>query len=313
MAEKVVIVGTGPAGLTAAVYTGRADLSPLVFEGVQPGGQLTITTEVENFPGFPEAKTGPELIDLMHRQAERFGARFAQEAILEADLSKRPFRLQTDSRVIEAETLIVATGASARWLEIESERKLMGHGVSACATCDGFFFRGKEVAVVGGGDSAIEEATFLTRFCTKVTLVHRRNELRASKIMQQRAFDNPKIEFAWDSVVEEILGVEAGSVQGLRLRNVKTGEQSVLTCQGIFMAVGHIPNTGFLKGQLEVDAAGFIVCPNARIKTATSVEGVFAAGDVMDPRYKQAISAAGTGCMAAIDAERFLEEHAAKG
>jgi thioredoxin reductase (NADPH) len=313
MAEKVVIVGTGPAGLTAAVYTGRADLSPLVFEGVQPGGQLTITTEVENFPGFPEAKTGPELIDLMHRQAERFGARFAQENILEADLSKRPFRLQTDSRVIEAETLIVATGASARWLDIESERKLMGHGVSACATCDGFFFRGKEVAVVGGGDSAIEEATFLTRFCTKVTLVHRRNELRASKIMQQRAFDNPKIEFAWDSVVEEVLGVEAGSVQGLRLRNVKTGEQSVLTCQGVFMAVGHIPNTGFLKGQLEVDAAGFIVCPNARIKTATSVEGVFAAGDVMDPRYKQAISAAGTGCMAAIDAERFLEEHAAKG
>ncbi len=306
MAEKVLIVGSGPAGLTAALYAARADLEPLVLEGLQPGGQLTITTEVENFPGFPEGKTGPEIIELMHKQAERFGARFLFEAAESVDLSKRPFKVKSDSNEYEAETLIVASGASARWLGIESETKLMGKGVSACATCDGFFFRGKEVAIVGGGDSAIEEAAFLTKFCAKVTIVHRRDELRASKIMRKRAFDNEKIEFAWDSVIEEIMDPELGKVTGVKLRNVKTGELRDMACDGVFMAIGHDTNVGFLDGALETDGAGFIVCRNNT--TATSVEGVFAAGDVMDPRYKQAVTAAGTGCMSAIDAERFLEE-----
>ena len=306
MAEKVLIVGSGPAGLTAALYAARADLEPLVLEGLQPGGQLTITTEVENFPGFPEGKTGPEIIELMHKQAERFGARFLFEAAESVDLSKRPFKVKSDSNEYEAETLIVASGASARWLGIESETKLMGKGVSACATCDGFFFRGKEVAIVGGGDSAIEEAAFLTKFCAKVTIVHRRDELRASKIMRKRAFDNEKIEIAWDSVIEEIMDPELGKVTGVKLRNVKTGELRDMACDGVFMAIGHDTNVGFLDGALETDGAGFIVCRNNT--TATSVEGVFAAGDVMDPRYKQAVTAAGTGCMSAIDAERFLEE-----
>lgn len=305
MTEKVVIIGTGPAGLTAALYSARADLAPLCFEGPQPGGQLTITTEVENFPGFPEAKTGPEIIELMHKQSERFGARFRSDLIASVDLSSRPFRIKTDSDELTSKTLIVASGASARWMGLESETRLQGHGVSACATCDGFFFRGKDVLVVGGGDSAMEEALFLTRFCTKVTIVHRRDALRASKIMQDRALANAKIEVAWNSVIEEILDVQAGTVTGVVLRNVETGETSQLACSGIFMALGHTPNVGFLDGQLETDAAGFIVCRGRT--TATSVEGVFAAGDVMDSRYKQAITAAGSGCMAAIDAERFLE------
>ncbi|HUT24401.1 MAG TPA: thioredoxin-disulfide reductase [Sumerlaeia bacterium] len=304
--EKVLIVGTGPAGLTAALYAARADLRPVCLEGPQPGGQLTITTEVENFPGFPEAKTGPELIELMHKQAERFDTRYLRENANSVDLSSRPFKVRTDSQTIETETLIVATGASARWLGLESEEKLKGHGVSACATCDGFFFRGKDVLVVGGGDSAMEEALFLTKFCAKVSVVHRRDELRASKIMADRAKANEKIEFIWNSVIEEIHDPGARKVTGVELRNVKTGERTNVACDGIFMAVGHTPNTAFLDGQVETDAGGFIVCRNGT--TATSLPGVFACGDVMDPRYKQAVTAAGTGCMAAIDAERYLAE-----
>lgn len=312
MTEKVLIVGSGPAGLTAALYAARADLAPLVIEGAQAGGQLMITTEVENYPGFPEGLMGPELMELFHKQTERFGTRFLREDTVSVDLSRRPFRVRTGSDEFETQTLIVASGASARWLNIESERRLMGHGVSACATCDGFFFRGKEVVVVGGGDSAIEEATFLTKFCTRVTLVHRRDELRASKIMQKRALENPKMAFVWDSVVEDIRDPEAGRVTGVLLRNVKTNEKREMACDGVFMAIGHTPNTAFLGGQLETDPAGFVVCKNRT--THTSVEGVFAAGDVMDPRYKQAVTAAGTGCMSAIDAERFLAEtHAAAG
>lgn len=303
MPEKVIILGSGPAGLTAALYTARADLHPLCIEGRQPGGQLTITTEVENYPGFPEAKTGPELTQLMHQQCERFGTRFKNENVESVDLSKRPFTVNTDAASYETETLIIATGASARWLNIESEKRLMGKGVSACATCDGFFFRNKEVLVVGGGDSAMEEATFLTKFCSKVTVVHRRNELRASKIMQARALKNEKIVFLWDSVIEEILGKE--KVTGARIKNTKSGETQEIACDGIFMAIGHDPNTAFLGEEPILDENGFILCKGR--STATSVEGVFAAGDVMDPYYKQAVTAAGSGCKAAIDAENFLE------
>lgn len=308
MSEKVVIIGSGPAGLTAALYAARADLEPIILEGMQPGGQLTITTEVDNFPGFPEGETGPEIVSLMHQQAERFGTRFFRENVESVDLSSRPFTVKTDSQEIQAETLIVASGATARWLNIENETKLMGKGVSACATCDGFFFRGKEVVVVGGGDSAIEEATFLTKFCTKVSLIHRRDELRASKIMQKRAFDNEKLDIIWDSVVDDILDPAAGKVTAVILRNVKTGETTEFPCDGIFMGIGHTPNTAFLNGQIDTDDAGFIKCIGRT--TATSVEGVFASGDVMDPKYKQAITAAGTGCMSAIDAEHFLENNA---
>ncbi|MBN1867378.1 thioredoxin-disulfide reductase [Candidatus Sumerlaeota bacterium] len=307
MSEKVIIIGAGAAGLTAAIYTARADLNPLCFIGPQTGGQLAVTNDVENFPGFPEARTGPELIDLMRQQAERFGARVVSETVSEVDVSSRPFRVATESATHEAEALIVATGASARWLGLESERKLIGRGVSACATCDGFFFRDKDVVVVGGGDTAMEEATFLTRFCAKVTVVHRRDELRASKIMADRATKNPKIAFAWNSVVEEVLDPEAGKVTGVRLRNVQTDETSEMRCDGVFMAIGHDPNTGFLKGAVETDAGGFILCKGRT--SMTSIPGVFAAGDVADPRYKQAVTAAGSGCMAAIDAERFLEEN----
>ena len=305
MNEKIVIVGSGPAGLTAALYSARADLAPLCLEGIEPGGQLTITTDVENFPGFPDPKTGPELIDLMHRQAERFGTKFLREAVVSVDLSKRPFKVETDEHEIIAETLIIASGASARWLGLESEKKLLGKGVSACATCDGFFFRGKEVIVVGGGDSALEEALFLTKFCTKVTIVHRRDALRASKIMQKRGLENEKIEFAWNSLVEEIQDPEKGAVTGVTLRNVTDDSCRDLACDGVFMAIGHTPNTGFLNGQIKTDEAGFILCREQR--SETSIDGVFAAGDVMDPRYKQAATAAGAGCKSAIDAERFLE------
>ncbi len=302
---KVLIIGTGPAGLTAALYCARADLEPIVLEGLKPGGQLTETTDVENYPGFPEPKTGPELTALMKQQAERFGARFLMETAEKAELGKRPFSVKTDRQEIEAESIIVASGATARWLGIESEEKLKGHGVSACATCDGFFFRNKELLVIGGGDSAMEEATFLTKFASKVTIVHRRDELRASKIMQKRAFDNEKIDFAWDSVIEEIHDVEKGTVTGATLRNTKTDELTRIACDGVFLAIGHTPNTSFLPDTIKRDDAGFILVKEP--STQTSVEGVFAAGDVMDPHYKQAVTAAGTGCRAAIDAERFLQ------
>ncbi len=306
--HKVVIAGSGPAGLTAAIYAARADLEPVLIEGSQPGGQLTITTEVENFPGFPDAIMGPELVESMRRQAERFGTAILSRDIASVDLAERPFGIKLDGgQTLRAHTFIVATGARARLLGIPSERALMGHGVSACATCDGFFFRGKKVLVVGGGDSAVEEACFLTKFAAGVTIVHRRGELRASKIMQARALENPKVDFLWNSTIVEFLGVEQQKLRAVRLQNTATGEESELACDGVFIAIGHEPNTGFLGGQLKLDAGGTIVVNDPR--TETSVEGVFAAGDVADKIYRQAISAAGTGCRAAIDAERYLENH----
>jgi thioredoxin reductase (NADPH) len=304
--ERLVIIGAGPAGYTAALYASRANLSPLVFEGLQPGGQLTITTDVDNFPGFPDGILGPELMDKMRRQAERFGTRFVLGEVTRVDLSRRPFQLWQDDQLYTADAVIVATGASAKWLGIPSERAYRGKGVSACATCDGFFFRDLELAVVGGGDTAVEEATFLTKFATKVTIVHRRGELRASKIMQERARSNPKIDFAWNSVVEEVLG-DGKSVTGVRLKSTFDGTTRVLPVQGLFMGIGHEPNTAILKGQVEMNEVGYL--KTQAPSSATSVRGVFAAGDVADPSYRQAISAAGSGCVAAIDAERFLGEH----
>ena len=304
--EKVVIIGSGPAGYTAAIYAARATLQPLLVEGFQPGGQLTITSEVENYPGFPDGVMGPALMEEMKKQATRFGTRFVAGEVTRVDLTKRPFRLWVEQDELTADAIVVATGASAKWLNIPSEKQYQGRGVSACATCDGFFFRNVEVAVVGGGDTAIEEATFLTKFASKVHLIHRRAELRASKIMQRRALENPKIAMVWDSAVEEVLG-DGKAVTGLRLKSTTGGPTRELKVQGLFMGIGHEPNTALFKGQLDMNEVGYLTVKPP--STATSVPGVFACGDVADPNYRQAISAAGTGCMAAIDAERFLAGH----
>lgn len=306
MAEhvRVLIIGSGPAGYTAAVYAARADLKPVMLAGFQFGGQLMITTEVENYPGFPDGIAGPEVMDLFQKQAERFGTRILFEDATSIDLSSRPFKVESDDHAFEADAVILATGASARWLGLPSEERLTNKGVSACATCDGALFRGKAMAVVGGGDTAVEEALFLTRFATKVTVIHRRDELRASKIMQDRALKNEKIEFLWDSAVDEVLGDDF--VTGVRVKNLKTDQTSELPVEALFIAIGHTPNTGFLTGQLELDDVGYIKVEAG--SSRTGVEGVFACGDAMDPTYRQAVTAAGTGCMAAIDAERWLAE-----
>jgi thioredoxin reductase (NADPH) len=308
--RKVIIIGSGPAGLTAALYAGRANLSPLVFEGQQPGGQLTITTEVDNYPGFPEGIMGPELMDAIRKQAQRFGAETVFKSVESVDLSKRPFKVIADGEEYFTESLIISTGASAKLLSIPSESEYMGYGVSACATCDGFFFKNQHVVVVGGGDTAMEEATYLTKHAARVTVVHRRNELRASKAMIDKAKKNPKIDFVWDSVVDDVLGTNEGGhkkLTGVRLKNLKTNATTDYPCDGLFLAIGHRPNTTLFEGVLEMDAVGYLKTKPQ--STATNISGVYAAGDVADSKYRQAISAAGTGCMAAIDAERFLAEH----
>jgi len=302
----MLIVGAGPAGLTAALYSARANLHPIVLEGAEAGGQLMLTTEVENYPGFPAGILGPELMGKMREQAQRFGAEFVTADATKVDLAGPPFRAWVEDVEYTGKALIVSTGAKAKMLGLPGERQYLGRGVSTCATCDGFFFRGQELAVVGGGDSALEEATFLTRFATKVTVVHRRDRLRASKVMQDRANANPKIEFAWNSAVEDVLGEQ--TVHGVRLRNLQDGSETVLPVSGVFVAIGHTPNTELFAGQLELDEAGYIVTPRPP-STATSVDGVFASGDVVDHTYRQAVTAAGTGCAAAIDAERWLEAH----
>jgi thioredoxin reductase (NADPH) len=306
--HDVIILGSGPAGYTAALYTARANLKPLVFTGLQPGGQLTITTDVENYPGFPNGIQGPELMDLMRAQAARFGTEFVDAQVENVDFSKRPFTVWADSQSYQAKSIIVATGASALLLNLPSEHKFMGFGVSACATCDGFFFKGKRVIVVGGGDTAMEEATYLTRFCPEVIVVHRRDSLRASKIMQERALANERIRFIWNSEVAEVFGEEGKRVTGVRLRDTVTGAVTDMAIDGVFVAIGHKPNTDFLRGQLPLDPKGYV---QIRLGSSyTSVEGVFAAGDVHDSVYRQAVTAAGSGCIAAIDCERWLEAQA---
>ena len=306
--SKIIIIGSGPAGLTAAIYNGRANLNPIVFEGNQPGGQLTITTEVENYPGFEQGIMGPEMMDVFRKQAQRFGAQCIFEDVTKVDFSTQPFKIFSGDELYTADAVIISTGASAKLLNLESEQKFMGYGVSACATCDGFFFKNQEIAVVGGGDTAMEESNYLTKFASKVTVIHRRDSLRASKIMAERAKNNPKINFIWNSAVEEVLGVEENgkkTITGLKLKNLVTNETSVFNCTGLFIAIGHQPNTQLFNGQLEMDSVGYLLTKGK--STATNIPGVFAAGDVADPTYRQAVSAAGTGCMAAIDAERYLE------
>ena len=305
--HSIVIIGSGPAGYTAAIYAARANLKPVLFSGLQPGGQLTITTDVENYPGFPEGIQGPKLMELMRTQAERFGTQIIDDMVTRVVLRERPFLVEAGKRQMHAEAVIIATGASAKWLDLPSEKALSGHGVSACATCDGFFFRNKEIGVVGGGDTAMEEALFLTKMASKVTVIHRRPDLRASKVMQQRAFANPKIAWEWNQEVTEVLGDKKSGVTGVKTRNTQSGEERTLPMNGLFVAIGHQPNTDLFKGQLEMDAVGYVkVQPGT---TRTSIPGVFASGDAADPVYRQAVTAAGTGCMAAIDAERWLASH----
>ena len=304
--HKIIVIGSGPAGCTAAIYLSRANLAPLVLEGLQPGGQLTITTDVENYPGFPEGILGPKLMDLMRQQAERFGAAFKMEQVEKVDLRGHPFVVTTDQREYECFALIIAAGASAMQIGLQSEKELQGFGVSYCATCDGFFFKNKEIVVVGGGDSAMEEATFLTKFASKVTVVHRRDQLRASRIMQERARSNPKIEFVLNSTVDEVIGSKDGGVTALKVRNVVTNEVTEMKAQGLFVAIGHTPNTKAYAGQLDLDERGYIRLPQPGHSTGTNIQGVFACGDVVDHVYRQAITAAGTGCMAALDCEKWL-------
>lgn len=303
---KVIIIGTGPAGYTAAIYAARADLMPVVFEGDQPGGQLTITTEVENYPGFAHGIMGPELMNQFREQALRFGTDIRAETVTAVDFKERPLKVFTTKGIYTSETVIIASGARALLLDLPNEKKLMGYGVSACATCDGFFFRGRKIAVVGGGDSAMEEANFLTKFADKVTIIHRRETLRASRIMQKRAMDNPKIEFLWNTTVVDVLGEPESGIKALRLKSTVDGKEWEWPIQGMFLGIGHKPNTEFLQGQISLDENGYVVTfPGT---TKTSVEGVFAAGDVQDHVYRQAITAAGTGCMAALEAEKYIEE-----
>ncbi len=307
---KVLIIGSGPAGLTAAIYAARANLKPMVIEGIQPGGQLTITTDVENYPGFPDGIMGPQLMDEFRNQAERFGTEFITDMVSEVDFSERPYTITVGKNKLKAETVIISTGASARWLGLESEKKLMGHGISACATCDGFFFNGKEIIVIGGGDTACEEATFLTRFASKVTMIHRRDELRASKVMQDRVLSNPKIEVKWHRIVSDFIASPEGALEAAILKDPRNGETETFACQGAFLAIGHVPNTQLFEGVLDMDETGYLITkPDS---TETNIHGVYACGDAQDHVYRQAITAAGTGCMAAIQAERLLGDEEAE-